>query len=250
MQRVGFTNTGSEAVLAATRISRTVTGRDKIAVFSGAYHGIFDEVLFRPATVNGQLRSAPIAPGIPTSALGQVIVLSGLTRSRLKFYVHTAAKSQPYWLSRVQSRRLDFQPREFLQELRRVTEQTGSALIFDEVVTGFRVHPGGAQAYFGVRADLATYGKVIGGGISIGVVAGDPKFMDALDGGQWQYGDTSFPEAGVTFFAGTFVRHPLRAGRRQGRAHPFKEARAGSSGAPNGAKRPNCRAAARRHSRI
>ena len=109
----------------------------------------------------------------------------------------------------VQSRRLDLQPKEFLHELRRVTEETGSALIFDEVVTGFRVHQGGAQAYFGVRADLATYGKVIGGGVSIGVVAGSPKFMDALDGGQWQYGDASFPEVGVTFFAGTFVRHPL-----------------------------------------
>ena len=60
-----------------------------------------------------------------------------------------------------------------------------------------------------MRADLATYGKVIGGGVSIGVVAGIPQFMDALDGGQWQYGDTSFPEVGVTFFAGTFVRHPL-----------------------------------------
>ena len=82
-------------------------------------------------------------------------------------------------------------------------------MIFDEVVTGFRVHPGGAQAYFGVRADLATYGKVIGGGISIGVVTGDAKYMDALDGGKWNYGDNSFPEVGVTFFAGTFVRHPL-----------------------------------------
>jgi hypothetical protein len=82
-------------------------------------------------------------------------------------------------------------------------------LIFDEVVTGFRVHPGGAQAYFGVRADLATYGKVVGGGLPIGIVTGDAIYMDALDGGQWQYGDASFPEVGVTFFAGTFVRHPL-----------------------------------------
>ena len=109
----------------------------------------------------------------------------------------------------VQGRRLDLQPREFLQEIRRVTEQTGSALIFDEVVTGFRSHPGGAQAYFDVRADLATYGKVIGGGLPIGAVTGSARFMDALDGGQWQYGDHSFPEVGMTFFAGTFVRHPL-----------------------------------------
>ena len=81
--------------------------------------------------------------------------------------------------------------------------------IFDEVVTGFRVHPGGAQALFGVRADIATYGKVLGGGLPIGVVAGSAKYMDALDGGSWRYGDDSVPEVGVTFFAGTFVRHPL-----------------------------------------
>ncbi|MGC4014551.1 MAG: aminotransferase class III-fold pyridoxal phosphate-dependent enzyme [Luteolibacter sp.] len=69
--------------------------------------------------------------------------------------------------------------------------------------------PGGAQAYFGVEADLATYGKVIGGGMPIGVLAGKREYMDALDGGAWNYGDDSFPEVGVTFFAGTFVRHPL-----------------------------------------
>ena len=109
----------------------------------------------------------------------------------------------------VQSRRPDFQPREFLHEVRGLTERSGSALIFDEVITGFRMHPGGAQAHFGVRADLATYGKVIGGGMPIGVIAGKSKFMDALDGGMWQFGDDSFPEVGVTYFAGTFVRHPL-----------------------------------------
>jgi len=65
MERVAFTNTGQEAVLAATRVARTVTGRDKIAVFAGAYHGVFDEVLFRPLTVNGETRTAPIAPGVP-----------------------------------------------------------------------------------------------------------------------------------------------------------------------------------------
>src|SRR3984957_12968629 len=73
MQRVAFTNTGSEAVLAATRVARTVSGRDKIAVFAGAYHGIFDEVLFRPLTVNGETRTAASAPGVPASAVSQVI---------------------------------------------------------------------------------------------------------------------------------------------------------------------------------
>jgi glutamate-1-semialdehyde aminotransferase len=109
----------------------------------------------------------------------------------------------------VQSRRPDFQPREFLQELRALTTETETALIFDEVVTGFRTHVAGAQALFGIRADIATYGKVIGGGLPIGVVAGRAAYLDALDGGAWRYGDPSCPEVGVTFFAGTFVRHPL-----------------------------------------
>ena len=91
----------------------------------------------------------------------------------------------------------------------RSPRESDTALIFDEVVTGFRCHPGGAQALFGVRADIATYGKVIGGGLPIGVVAGSAKYLDALDGGTWHYGDESVPEVGVTFFAGTFVRHPL-----------------------------------------
>ena len=209
MQRVAFTNTGSEAVLAATRVARTVSGRDKIAVFAGAYHGIFDEVLFRPLTVNGETRTAASAPGVPASAVSQVIVLDYGNPQSLDILRARGSEIAAVLVEPVQSRRLDLQPREFLHELRKVTKETESALIFDEVVTGFRVEPGGAQAYFGVRADLATYGKVIGGGISIGAVTGDPKYMDALDGGQWNYGDTSFPEVGVTFFAGTFVRHPL-----------------------------------------
>jgi len=109
----------------------------------------------------------------------------------------------------VQSRRPDFQPREFLKDVREVTAKHGACLIFDEVITGFRSHLGGAQAVFGIRADLACYGKVIGGGLPVGVIAGKREFMDALDGGAWQYGDDSVPTVGVTYFAGTFVRHPL-----------------------------------------
>ena len=109
----------------------------------------------------------------------------------------------------VQARRLDLVPKEFLHQLRQITAATGTALVFDEVVTGFRVEPGGAQTYFGIKADLATYGKVVGGGLPIGLVTGKAVYMDALDGGPWQFGDESAPEVGVTFFAGTFVRHPL-----------------------------------------
>ena len=93
--------------------------------------------------------------------------------------------------------------------MRAITEKSGSALIFDEVVTGFRTHIGGMQALYGIKADLATYGKVVAGGMPMGILAGTPAFMDALDGGAWKYGDDSFPQVGVTFYAGTFMRHPL-----------------------------------------
>jgi len=100
------------------------------------------------------------------------------------------------------------QPREFLHQLRSLTERSGTCLIFDEVVTGFRAGKRGAQGHFGLKADVATYGKVLGGGMNIGVIAGKRQFMDSLDGGTWQFGDESVPEVGVTYFAGTFVRHP------------------------------------------
>ena len=109
----------------------------------------------------------------------------------------------------VQSRNPALQPRDFLKKLREVTEKHRIALIFDEIVTGFRVALGGAQTLFDVQADIVTYGIVIGGGYPLGVVAGKSTFLDALDGGFWNFGDQSVPEVGVTFFAGTFVRHPI-----------------------------------------
>ena len=109
----------------------------------------------------------------------------------------------------VQSRRPDLQPKEFLQQLRQLTAAAGIALIFDEVLVGFRIHPGGAQAWFGIEADIVTYGKIIGGGTPIGVVAGKAIYMDGIDGGLWNYGDTSYPQAEKTFFAGTFNKNHM-----------------------------------------
>lgn len=209
MERATLCNTGSEAVMVAMRLARTVTGRDKIAIFTGDYHGTFDEVLVRGNNRNGTLRTLPIAPGIPQASVENVLVLDyGAPESLdiLRMYAHELAAVM---VEPVQSRCPDLQPAEFLHAVRAITEQSGAALIFDEVITGFRCHPGGAQAHFGIRADLATYGKIVGGGMPIGVVAGSAEYMDALDGGPWEYGDASFPEVGVTFFAGTFVRHPL-----------------------------------------
>ena len=208
-ERVTFCNTGSEAVMAALRLSRAVTGRNRVVMFTGAYHGQFDEVLVKGISRKGVHRSMPVAPGIPQEAVSNMTVLEYGTPDSLEWVRAHADELAAVIVESVQSRHPAYQPKEFLQELRTITEGSGSALIFDEVVMGFRIHPGGMQAVFGIRADLATYGKVVGGGLPIGILAGKAKFMDALDGGPWQFGDASIPEVGVTFFAGTFVRHPL-----------------------------------------
>ncbi|RKH55120.1 aminotransferase class III-fold pyridoxal phosphate-dependent enzyme, partial [Corallococcus interemptor] len=103
----------------------------------------------------------------------------------------------------------NLQPRAFLQALRTMTRKAGVPLIFDEVITGFRLHPGGAQAWYGIEADLVTYGKVLGGGMAIGAVADRGGFVDRIDGGDWNYGDASYPAVETTFSAGTFCKHPL-----------------------------------------
>ena len=204
--RAGFCNTGSEAVLGAIRIARTVTGRNTIAMFSGAYHGINDEVIVRG---NKNLKAFPAAPGILPETAANVLVLDYGTPESLRILRAHANDLAAILVEPVQSRRPDFQPREFLVELRRLTEASGTALIMDEIVTGFRTAPGGAQEHFGIQGDIATYGKIVGGGFPIGVIAGKRAWMDALDGGHWQFGDDSTPTVGVTYFAGTFVRHPL-----------------------------------------
>jgi amino acid adenylation domain-containing protein len=206
--RVNFVTTGSEAVMAAIRAARTVTGRDKIAFFAGDYHGIFDEVLARSVASGGRHRSLPVAPGIPVESVGRVLILDYEDPHCLDILQSESRNLAAVIVEPVQSRRLDRQPREILQSVRAITERNGTALIFDEVITGFRLAPGGAQEWYGIQADLAAYGKTISGGFPLAAVAGKSVFMDAFDGGQWRYGDDSFPEAGVTFFGGTFVRHP------------------------------------------
>ena len=205
-ERVAFCNTGSEAVLAAIRMARTVSGKDRIAVFGGSYHGMFDEVIARPLPDG---RAVPAAPGIPRSATDQLLFLEYGSPSAFAELERQASSLAAVLVEPVQSRRPELQPWDFLLELRQVTERLGLALVFDEVITGFRAHPGGVQGMLGIQADLATYGKVAGGGLPLGLVAGRSAYMDALDGGTWDYGDDSYPVAGVTMFAGTFVRHPL-----------------------------------------
>ncbi len=209
MERATFCNTGSEAVMAAIRVARCVTGRSRIVMFSGAYHGIFDEVLTRGIQKPDGPRTVPIASGIPAQNLQNMTVLEYASAASLQWIEEHAQELAGILVEPVQSHHPDLQPKEFLQELRRITKDSGSALIFDEGTTGFRVHPGGVQALFDIRADMATYGKVLGGGLPIGVLAGSAQFLDALDGGNWSFGDDSSPDRGVTFTGGTFIRHPL-----------------------------------------
>ncbi|HUZ03970.1 MAG TPA: aminotransferase class III-fold pyridoxal phosphate-dependent enzyme, partial [Acidobacteriaceae bacterium] len=209
LERVTFCNTGSEAVMAAMRLARTVTGRKKVLFFTGDYHGQFDEVLVRASNRKGVRGASPAVPGVPQESVDNIVVLDYGSAASLEYVREHAKELAAVMVEPVQSRHPKMQPKEFLTELRKITEDSGIAFIFDEVVTGFRLGSRGAQGYYGIRADMATYGKVAAGGMPIGILAGSRQFMDALDGGAWNFGDDSEPSVGVTFFAGTFMRHPL-----------------------------------------
>lgn len=207
--RVTFCNTGSEAVMAAMRLARTVTGKSKIVFFNKDYHGNFEEVLLRSNVVGDRRRTQPAAPGVPQSFADNAIVLDYGTPEALQAMREHADEIAAVLVEPVQSADPQNQPREFLQSVRQITREHDIALIMDEVISGFRAAQGGAQEWFDVWGDMATYGKVLGGGLPIGALAGSSRFMDALDGGAWKYEDDSDPTADMTFFAGTFVRHPL-----------------------------------------
>jgi amino acid adenylation domain-containing protein len=209
LDRVAFCNSGTEAVMAAVRLARARTGRDTVAIFTNAYHGHADTTLARAQHTDGRLTSVPMAPGVPGAIAANMLVLDYCSDQSLEILRARAHELAAVMVEPVPSRHLKQQPRAFLHELRTITREAGAALIFDEMITGFRAHPGGAQAYFGVKADLATYGKIVGGGMPIGLVAGSSTFMDGIDGGMWQYGDGSFPAADRTAFGGTFCQHPL-----------------------------------------
>jgi len=204
--RAALCNTGSEAVLGAMRIARTVTGRSLIVAFSGSYHGINDEALVRGSK---KLITFPASAGVNVDSVQNMLILEYGTEESLQIIAEKTDEIAAVLVEPVQSRRPEFVPLEFLVKLRELTTKFDIALVFDEVITGFRMHLGGAQALFNIQADIGTYGKVIGGGLSIGAITGKRKYLDALDGGNWDYGNNSIPEVGVTYFAGTFVRHPL-----------------------------------------
>jgi amino acid adenylation domain-containing protein len=216
MERATFCNTGAEAVMMAVRLARARTGRRKLVVFTGAYHGTWDGIL--GAEHQGEVH--PIGPGIPPGMVEDLVVLNYGTDEALASLRAIAHEVAGVLVEGVQSRRPGFQPVAFLRELRAITQQAGAALILDEIITGLRIGPGGCQERVGIRADLATYGKVVGGGMPMSVVAGSADYMAAVDGGAWRFGDESKPEAEVIYFGGTYAKHPLAlAAARAALAH-------------------------------
>ncbi len=207
-ERVSFCNTGSEAVMMALRIARAHTGRKKVVIFSGAYHGIYDGVLAHPGSEGGPL---PLSPGTPDGMVEDLVILDYGTEKTMQRISELAASGSlaAVLVEPVQSRRPSLQPQTFLRKLRALTQECGVALIFDEMVNGFRICAGGAQAHFNIRADMALYGKIIAGGMPIGIIAGKAEYLDHVDGGPWQYGDASIPQTDMIVFGGTFCRHPL-----------------------------------------
>jgi acyl transferase domain-containing protein len=208
-ERVTFCNSGTEAVMTALRIARAASGKSKIVKFKGAYHGHFDGTLAIPAETDGAAYGQPMFPGTSPKMVEDVIVLDYGKPESLETIRRNKHELAAVIVEPVQSRLLSLAPKEFLQELRAFTREENIILIFDEVILGFRAASGGSQEYFGVEADIATYGKAVGGGMPIGVVAGKAKYLDYIDGGTWKYGDQSYPQTEPTYFAGTFCKHPL-----------------------------------------
>ncbi len=208
-ERVAFFTTGTEAVMVALRLARAKTGRRKIVTFVNSYHGTFDGVLAVGWADGEKVNTMPVSDGTPEGMVEDVIVLRYGDADALDILARHADSLAAVLVEPVQSRDPAVQPREFLHRLRDLTAAHGIALIFDETITGFRVHPAGAQHHFGVKADIVTYGKVVGGGLPIGVVTGTAHYLDAVDGGNWLYGDDSVPTARTAFVAGTFNNHPL-----------------------------------------
>jgi amino acid adenylation domain-containing protein len=207
MERVAWSNTGSEAVMFALRLARARTGRRRIALFAGSYHGIGDGVLAM-ATPDG---TAPASAGVPPGAVAEVTTLEYGGPAALEEIDRLGCELAAVLVEPVQSRKPALQPARFLRRLRKLADKHGFALVFDELITGFRIRPGGAQEWFGVKADLACYGKILGGGLPVSAVAGSARFLDGIDGGQWSYDDDSLPsaEASGIVYGGTYCRHPL-----------------------------------------
>jgi glutamate-1-semialdehyde 2,1-aminomutase len=198
IEKVRMVNSGTEATMACVRLARGFTKRDKIIKFAGCYHGHVDSLLINAGS--GSLtHGRPDSAGVPNAFAGETIVLpfNDIAAVRAAFGENRHAIAGLI-LEPIPANAGLFFPREgFLEQLREECTGNDALLIFDEVMTGFRVARGGAQALFGVRPDLTALGKVIGGGLPVGAFGGRAEIMDQLS------------PAGPVYQAGTLSGNPL-----------------------------------------
>eukprot|EP01034_Spumella_vulgaris_P022745 gene22745-28903_t len=189
---VRFTNSGTEACMGALRLARAYTNREAVIKFDGCYHGHADSFLVKAGSGVATL-GLPDSPGVPKGATQSTLVA---TYNDLAS-VETLLKSTPVaaiFLEPVVGNSGYIEPtKEFLTGLRRLATQYGALLVFDEVMTGFRIAYGGAQQHYGIKPDLTTLGKVIGGGLPVGAYGGrrDIMAMVAPSGPMYQAGTLS-----------------------------------------------------------
>jgi glutamate-1-semialdehyde 2,1-aminomutase len=185
--KVRFVNSGTEATMSAIRVARGFTGRDRVVKFAGCYHGHSDGLLVEGGTAMATL-GIPGSAGVPGSAVADTVVAPYNA-------VPALADDVACVIVEPVAANMGVVPPApgFLEGLRAACDEVGALLIFDEVITGFRVAWGGAQEIFGVRPDLWTFGKVIGGGLPVGAFGGRAEVMDVLapDGPVYQAGTLS-----------------------------------------------------------
>ena len=198
VEKVRMVNSGTEATMSSIRLARGFTGRDKIIKFEGCYHGHVDSLLV--AAGSGALtHGEPDSAGIPKAFASETIALPFNDQQKVKeiFSAH-GSNIAAVILEPIPANAGLFFPEEgFLELLRELTKEHGSLLIFDEVMTGFRVAKGGAQELYGIMPDLTALGKVIGGGLPVGAFGGKAEIMDQL------------APNGPVYQAGTLSGNPL-----------------------------------------
>ena len=181
MELVRMCNSGTEATMSAIRLARGFTGRDKIIKFEGCYHGHSDSLLVKAGS--GALTlGVPTSPGVPAALAAQTVTLTYNDLDQIRHvFGQIGADIAGVIVEPVAGNMNCIPPAPgFLQGLRELCDQYGSVLIFDEVMTGFRVALGGAQALYQIKPDLTTLGKIIGGGMPVGAFGGKRAIMERL----------------------------------------------------------------------
>jgi glutamate-1-semialdehyde 2,1-aminomutase len=181
IERVRFVSSGTEATMSAIRLARGFTGRDTIVKFEGCYHGHSDSLLIKAGS--GALTlGVPTSPGVPKALAAHTVTLNYNDADQIQRVMRQIGEQVACVIVEPVAGNMNCIPPapDFLQTLRRECDRAGAVLIFDEVMTGFRVALGGAQALYDVRPDLTTLGKIIGGGMPVGAFGGRRDIMELL----------------------------------------------------------------------